>query len=157
MRVYIETTIPSFYYNSRPEPKMIARQLWTREWWDSQRQDVELVSSALVLDELEDGDYANQQDCIDLLSDIPLLPLPPDLSEIVALYLQHRLMPRRTLGDAAHLAFASWHKCDVLLTWNCEHLANANKFQHIRVVNTLLGLYVPTIITPMQLLGGTES
>jgi len=33
-----------------------------------------------------------------------------------------------------------------------KHLANANKFDHIRRVNTLLGLYVPTLVTPLELL-----
>ena len=37
-RVYIETTIPSFYVETRPEPDMVARRGWTREWWDTRRQ-----------------------------------------------------------------------------------------------------------------------
>lgn len=36
------------------------------------------------------------------------------------------------------------------------HLANANKFGHIRRVNTLLGLYVPALVTPLELLGGGD-
>jgi hypothetical protein len=50
-------------------------------------------------------------------------------------------------------AVASFHKCDFLVTWNCCHLANANKFGHIRQINTLLGLYVPALVTPLELLG----
>ncbi len=38
-------------------------------------------------------------------------------------------------------------------TWNCKHLANANKFGHIRRINTLLGLYTPSLVTPLELLG----
>ncbi|TAN47249.1 MAG: hypothetical protein EPN21_18080 [Methylococcaceae bacterium] len=38
------------------------------------------------------------------------------------------------------------------LTWNCRHLANANKFGHIRRINTLLGLFVPTLVTPLELI-----
>jgi len=60
-------------------------------------------------------------------------------------------MPREQEGDAAHLAYASYHGIDYLLTWNCKHLANANKFEHIRMVNTKLGLLTPKIVTPMQL------
>jgi hypothetical protein len=33
------------------------------------------------------------------------------------------------------------------------HLANANKFGHIRRVNTMLGLFVPLLVTPLELLG----
>ena len=35
---------------------------------------------------------------------------------------------------------------------NCAHLANANKFEHIRHINHVLGLYVPTLTTPLELL-----
>ena len=35
-RVYIETSIPSFYCEIRTEPEMVARCSWTREWWDQQ-------------------------------------------------------------------------------------------------------------------------
>jgi hypothetical protein len=38
------------------------------------------------------------------------------------------------------------------LTWNGQHLANANKFAHIRRVNTLLGLFTPALVTPLELL-----
>jgi hypothetical protein len=40
-----------------------------------------------------------------------------------------------------------------LVTWNCQHLANARKFGHIRRVNGMLGLFVPELVTPMELLG----
>ena len=62
-------------------------------------------------------------------------------------------MPQNPVGDALHLALASYHKCDYLLTWNCKHLANPNKFQRIRFVNTALGLYIPALVTPNQLVG----
>ena len=58
------------------------------------------------------------------------------------------------LGLSANgLALASHHKCDFLVTWNCRHLANANKFGHIRRVNTMLGLFVPALVTPLELIG----
>lgn len=71
--------------------------------------------------------------------------------DIVETYIQRHVMPGDPAGDALHLALASYHRCDFLLTWNCRHLANANKFGHIRRVNTLLGLFVPSLVTPMEL------
>ena len=44
---------------------------------------------------------------------------------------------------------------DFLLTWNCNHLANANKRQHIRIVNTRLNLATPEITTPLELFSET--
>jgi hypothetical protein len=62
-------------------------------------------------------------------------------------------MPRDPAGDALHLALASYNKCEFLLTWNCQNLANPGKFHHIRIVNNLLGLGVPVLTTPAQFLG----
>jgi len=109
-----------------------------------------------VLDELGRGEYPTKQDCLSLVQSLPVLPIDAATADIVAAYLRHRLMPRDPAGDALHLALASQHKCDFLLTWNCTHLANANKFGHIRRVNTMLGLFVPTLTTPLELLGGAN-
>jgi hypothetical protein len=75
--VYIESTIPSFYHETRNDPDMVARTDWTREWWDHRSAAYDLVTSEAVLDELA----------------------------------------------------------------------------HIRRVNTMLGLFVPTLATPLELLG----
>jgi len=77
----------------------------------------------------------------------------PAITEIVEAYIANHVMPNDPVGDALHLALASYHKCNFLLTWNCRHLANANKFDHIRRVNALLGLFVPSLVTPLELLG----
>jgi len=154
--VYIETTIPSFYQEVRTEPEMIARRNWTREWWNNQREHYQLVSSIAVIEELERGDYPNKEKILNLVADIPLLSINTEIHDIVETYIKRKLMPADILGDALHLAIASFHGCDFLLTWNCNHLANANKFSHIRRLNTLLGLYVPALITPVELLSWEE-
>ena len=56
-------------------------------------------------------------------------------------------------SDADHLALATFHKCDILVTWNCQHIANANKFPHIRRINAMLGYATLQLITPLELLG----
>ncbi|MBD2144908.1 MAG: PIN domain-containing protein [Sphaerospermopsis kisseleviana] len=151
-KIYIETSIPSFYYEIRTEPDMIARKEWTRFWWNTVRQQYEVVTSIAVLDELNKGNFPNKEEVIELLNDIPLIDIEPEIVEIVQTYIQNQVMPNDPLGDALHLAIASYHKCDFLLTWNCRHLANANKFGHIRRVNVMLGLYVPALVTPLELM-----
>lgn len=153
-RVYVETSIPSFYYEVRTEPEMIARRDWTRQFWDNADAAYELVTSVAVLEELNSGEFPQKQQALDLMSDLPLLPSPFEIDEIVEAYVRRMVMPADPLGDARHLAVASYHRCDFLLTWNCKHLANANKFGHIRRVNVMLDLFVPMLVTPLELLGG---
>lgn len=132
---------------------MQARREWTRQWWTRARERYRLFTSAAVLDELSRGEYPGQVDCLALMQDLPVLALDAAVADIVAAYVHHKLMPADPGGDALHLALASYHKCDFLLTWNCQHLANANKFGHIRSVNTRLGLYNPALVTPLEFLG----
>ena len=155
-RVYIETTIPSFYFETRAEPEMVARRQWTRQWWDGRRDNYAVVTSIPVLDELEAGDHPNKSDCLELVSALPLLSIPDAVVGIVDTYIQHHVMPRDPAGDALHLALASYHHCQFVLTWNCAHLANANKQEHIRHVNALLGLHVPVLTTPLELMESAE-
>ncbi len=152
-KVYIETTIPSFYYEIRKEAEMVARRNWSREWWDNYRNNYVIVTSEPVLDELSRGDYPNKDDTISLLENIQLLSVEEEIIEIVETYIKYKVMPNDPIGEALHLALASYYKCDFLLTWNCDHLANANKFNHIRRINTMLGLFV----TPLELLSGIPS
>jgi len=133
---------------------MVARRDWTCDWWNNHRQSYQLVTSEAVLDELTRGDYPKKEKALFLIKDVSLLEIDDPVTEIVEAYVHHKLMPQNPLGDALHLALASYYKCDFLLTWNCKHLANANKFDHIRRVNMLLGLYVPKLVTPLELLGG---
>lgn len=154
-RVYIEASIPSFYYEVRTEPEMVARRDWTRQFWDN-ADEYELVTSVAVLDELERGSFPSKDKVIDLAASLPILPLGSGIGEIVDTYISKKVMPADPRGDALHLALASFHECEFLLTWNCKHLANANKFGHIRLVNVMLGLMVPLLVTPLELLGEIE-
>ena len=131
---------------------MVARREWTRDWWAVAQGRSELVTSAAVVRELEQGDYPARTDCLELIRPLAVLAIDPAVLEIAAAYVARHVMPSNPQGDALHLALASYHHCQYLVTWNCRHLANASKFGHIRRVNTLLGLFVPSLVTPLELL-----
>ena len=56
-RIYIETTIPSFYFEARSKPDMVARREWTRNWWDDASARNELVTSVAVIEEPSRWDF----------------------------------------------------------------------------------------------------
>lgn len=155
-RVYVETTIPSFYFDTRTAPVIAARREWTRQWWTDAELRFELVTSLAVIGELQNGPSDKHSEWLDLIKELPVLSIDPEVEDIVETYQNHKLMPQDPVGDALHLALASYHKCDFLVTWNCQHLANANKFGHIRRVNTRLGLFVPALVTPLEMLGDRD-
>lgn len=152
-RIYVETSIASFYFEARKEPDMVARRDWTRRWFDAALVGGdEIVTSLAVLAELERGKFPGREQALALFSQLPVEDITEAIAEIAEAYIAHKLMPNDPTGDAMHLAVASYHKCEFLVTWNCKHLANANKFGHIRRVNGILGLMSPSLVTPLELL-----
>ena len=67
-------------------------------------------------------------------------------------YVANLAMPRRDFRDAFHLALASVHEVEYLVTWNFAHLANASKRTHIEVLNRRLHLPSPVICSPEELM-----
>ena len=151
-RIYIETTIPSFYYEVRTDATMVARRQWTREWFDTSILSDEIVTSAAVLEELERGVFPGRAEAISMIKEITPLQITDDIRQIVREYIDRKLMPADPSGDALHLAVASFHGCDYLATWNCKHLANAKNFGAITRINDILGLAVPALVTPLELI-----
>jgi hypothetical protein len=82
-RVYVETTIPSFYHENRTAPDIVVRRMWTRQWWDGASERYELVTSPAVLDELAGGLPDRGAKRLALVRDLPLLPIEPAIAEIV--------------------------------------------------------------------------
>jgi predicted nucleic acid-binding protein len=155
-RIYVETTIPSFYYTLRNDPESVARMHWTRRWWRRFARECHLLTSDAVIAELARGTGKTGKARIALLNGLELLEITEEVEEIARIYIERMVMPRDPTGDALHMALASFHKADVLLTWNCQHLANPNKMEHIRVVNYALGLPMPLLTTPLNYLSEGE-
>ena len=149
--LYLDTTIPSYYYDQREELGIRYRRKITKDWWTNEKDSFDLYISELVLVELQRGNYPQKEKVVRLVKDISILPIVPEIEVIVREYLKNYLMPKFDMGDAFHLAYSSFFKIDYLLTWNCNHLANVNKKEHIGVINRKLKLFVPEIITPLQL------
>jgi hypothetical protein len=151
-RVYVETTIPNFYYDFRPSEAVSLRREATGCWWTTATERYELVTSIYVHRELSVGTGAAVPQRLRLLTGMPLLLTSAAIDATVEVYFTHKLMPLNPPDDAMHLALASHYRCDFICTWNCRHLANPNKVPHIRRINSQLGLGVPRLVTPLDIM-----
>jgi len=147
--VYLDATIPSYLFDERPDIKTYVEV--TNKWWEQERQNFNIWISEETFSELNQGNYPHKSEILESVSQCPVLPPQKRIADIVQVYVDNYLMPQVLEGDALHLAYASFYKLDFLLTWNCNHLANANKRQHIRIINTRLKLHTPEIVTPLEL------
>ncbi len=151
--IYLDATIPSFYCEERTSTILQAWHELTVEFWDECRDRYALYASDETIREIMDAFPAakKRKRYLGLIEKLPRLAVTPEVTELARYYLQEGLIAGPNMGDAFHLALATWYRIEFLLTWNCKHLANANKFAHIQVLNSRRRLASPMVVTPEQL------
>ena len=154
MRVYIESTIPS-YLTARPARDLLqaARQQLTRDWWDLRRTKHQLFTSQVTINEIAVGDAEMASLRLELMTEIPLLELSLRVESLANDILVSKVLPPTAYSDAAHIALSTVHQMDILLTWNCRHIANAHIQARLRRLAGTHGLELPEVATPEELLG----
>ena len=88
-----------------------------------------------------------------VIADLPALEVNQDSESLAIAILAIGVIPPRAVRDAAHIAVATVHEVDYLLTWNCKHLANAQIMRRIAGTCERLGYRMPIICTPEELMG----
>ncbi len=154
-RVYIETTVVS-YLTARPSRDLVvaAHQEVTREWWEERRSGFELYVSQLVIQEAAAGHPEAARRRLDELAGVPSLALREEAVALARRLIDRGAVPSQAAADALHIALATVHGMDYLLTWNCRHIANAEIRQAVASVCELHGYEPPVICTPEELMGG---
>jgi len=153
-RVYIETTIPS-YLAAWPSRDLLqaARQQITHDWWNNQRQNYDLCISQTVLDEAAAGDADAAKRRLPFLENLPLLDLTEAVNDVAKAIMDSGLLPQKATRDAIHIAVSSVHGIDILLTWNCRHIANAGIMKELGEIVARSGYEMPILCTPEELPG----
>jgi hypothetical protein len=156
--VYLETTFIS-YLVSLPSRDLIvaAHQQVTNDWWTNQKEKYECYISEIVIDESSAGDEKAVQKRLKIIDELKLLELTKEVDELTKAILKSGVIPPKAVRDAAHIAVATVHEVDYLLTWNCTHIANAHISKRIEKICVLSGFQMPTICTPENLMEDIEN
>ena len=154
MRIYIESTIPS-YVVARPARDLLqaARQQTSRDWWELKRHQHELFTSQIVLNEIASGESEMAKQRLATLASIPVLRGNEEAENLTLQILGSGLLPAAADRDAGHSALATVYEMDIPLSWNCRHIANASIQARLRKLVEKSGLALPVLCTPDELTG----
>jgi hypothetical protein len=153
--VYIETSILG-YLTARPSRDIVvaANIEVTKEWWNIRRGDFQLYSSQAVVKETSQGDVVIASQRLEILANLSLLDLNQAVLDLAEQFLERSNLPAKADIDAVHIATATVHGMDYLLTWNCKHIANAQIQGKLAEISLDFGYELPILCTPYELLGG---
>lgn len=155
-KIYIETSVIS-YLTARPSRNVIeaGHQQSTYLFW-ARRGEFELSASELVVTECSAGDPEAASRRLDSLHGIRLLDITNRCLELAKQLVAAGIVSAKAGEDALHIAVATVHFADYLLTWNCRHIANPEIQARIAEHFRQEGLFLPFICTPDELLGDDD-
>jgi predicted nucleic acid-binding protein len=134
LRIYLDTSIPNFLFaEDAPDFRRV-----TEEFFAQHAQKYDLFASEVVILEIQrDPDPQHRQKLLDALRRHPITMLlaDPEIERMADLYLARGIIPAKKWEDALHVAYATVHELDILLSWNFKHLANVRREALIAAVN----------------------
>ena len=151
--IYLETTVVSYYTAKLSRDVIIlAHQEITREWWVKAQKRYDIFISQIVVEEARLGDAEDVKKRLEILKNFHHLELNNTVERMAQVYVEKLKIPPKALRDAVHLAVASVHSVDYLVTWNCTHIANGEIIKKLMRINSSYGIRTPIICTPEELM-----
>ena len=142
--LYLETSVVGAYLDNG-DP---FRRDLTIRWWEHELMEYEAFSSILVQREIERIAEPHRSGYLNLIKALKQLDLAEEVAILAEGYIERGIFQRKYIADAVHVALASFHKIDYLVTWNFGHIANVRKQARLKLFNTAAGFFSPVIITP---------
>ena len=147
MRLYFDTSVLGALTDRHDERRLAA----TRELLRAVRNAVhEAVISNVVQEELERAPADVRRSIIGEIRDIEfdLVTESVESAGLVTEYLAAKIVPPRYSNDLRHVAVATVHRVDALVSWNFKHLVNLRTRRAVHAINLRLGFPLLEIVSP---------
>jgi len=138
LKIYLDTTVISFLKAEDALDKMNV----TQQFWGLAKQNkFQIVLTQLTLDEVLRCPEPKRSILLDYLKQIDFedLDITKEVEELGDKYLQEKIIPQKYADDAYHIAAASVYRCDVIASWNFQHIVKYKTIIGVNGVNKMLG------------------
>ena len=150
LKVYCETSFWSWLVSSpSSNPDHAVKQAYTRKWWEEVAPKCDIFISQYVENESRQGNAemaVRRQEAF--ASAMRLDGKLPEVYELGEELRRQHAIPEDEVTDSLHIATASVYAMDILLTWNCRHMANIVTLPRTVSIVARTGYECPAIITP---------
>jgi len=146
-RIYVDTSVFGGVFDLEFEhPSKIFFEL-------AQKNKFSLCISPVVLFELENSPekvskfFSAHTDLFEILE-------PDDSSlRLQTEYLRHGVLTEKSENDALHIAIASVHNCNIIVSWNFKHIVNWKRIPFFNAINVEQGHSTIQIYSPWEVIG----
>jgi len=152
LRIYLDTSVINFLF-ADDSPDF---QKATIEFFATYAARYDLYVSEIVPVEIRrTADPSQRQRLLDVLRQYPITMLLDEsrveIEQLAKTYILQRVIPAGNFEDVLHVAYATVHEMDILLSWNFKHLANVRREALIVAVNQAVGYRHPLrLLSPLE-------
>jgi hypothetical protein len=150
-RVYIDTSVIGGCFD-------IEFQEWSNQLFNEFRIGMKIaVISDITLDELTEARKEIQMQIDSIPADFKEFILSDsETEELADKYISERAVTNKFYEDALHIAIATIHKVDVLVSWNFKHIVNLDRIRKYNAVNLKNGYSIIEIRNPREILNPSK-
>ena len=146
--VYLDTTVPSAYFDDRAPDRM----RMTQAFWRNADSRFSMVLSEIVLAEIEaTRNEKLRANMLGLVADIERIEVDQEAQILAQEYVDKKVFPERYFSDGLHVAVAVVHRIEYLVSWNFSHLVKVNTRREVNLINALKGYGSLEIVAPPEL------
>ena len=81
------------------------------------------------------------------------ISVTPDALILAETYIKEKVVVETSFDDCVHIATATIHKVDLLVSWNFKHIVNVYRIRGYNSVNLKLGYSTLNIHSPKEIVG----
>jgi hypothetical protein len=160
-KIYLETTMFSFYYEDRPQADYQEYKAQTRRVFDRIKAgEYDPFTSPYALDEMaKEPNPEKRGKMAALVTEygVKVLDETDEVTRLTALYIQEGAISSAYETDAAHIAMTTANGLDFIVSLNFTHIARLWTIERVRRVNKREGYQGIGIYKPLEVLESEDS
>jgi len=147
--LYLDTSIPNFVLAK----ELPGEQLITRALFDEIKMGKhKAFISRAVIDEISRASEPKRTRLLSLIKDFEVLDVTPDCETLAREYVRNGIIPQKYEADALHIAIATIHNMDILVSWNFAHIVRVKTRKEANAINVLLGYKSIELASPQEVI-----
>ena len=147
LKLYVDTSVFGGYFDDEFEE-------FTKPLFDKiQKGDFKLLFSAVTQDELENAPLQVKELVKHLKVEFTeFIEATDEAVELASQYILEKVVGQTSYADCLHIALATIHRADFLISWNFKHIVNVQRIMGYNSVNIKNGYKQLEIRSPRELM-----
>jgi predicted nucleic acid-binding protein len=146
LRIYIDTSVLGGYFDDEfnVDTKLLFDEILRGEY-------------KLVISDLTERELVNAPENVrtllrDLKIDFEVIVVTPESIDLAMDYINEKVVGQTSMDDCIHIATATIHKLDLLISWNFKHIVNVIRIRGYNSINLRNGYSTLEIRSPKDLI-----